>query len=122
MTVVTRDSCNNAVSGAATVAEQINAATFTVSGKNVETQELGDMHDQRLDHFRQYYTLDVLDSFEGEHCYVHLEIYPTLEYFNTYQTSTPIVYALIVLAIFALTGSFFLVYDCFGKIVSLLYF
>ena len=87
--------------------------TYYLAGGEFELRGSGDMHDTKYDHLRSTTLLEVEEQFDHLHetCTYVLDIYPSSELEDQYVSNHPLLYALVVPAIFSLTAIIFMFYD-----------
>ena len=98
--------------------------TYKIDGASAEYLGVGDLHDPRYDYMEQSATLiDEVESrgtntfarvpLVGDHCEYTLTVYPSQAMKDEYVTPKPIVFTVVVVAIFLFTAALFLAYDWF---------
>ena len=87
--------------------------TYVVNGGKDDWAADGDHHDPHYEDMMQQYRFFWKEHPKGtsRHCHFDLYIYPTDEFASIYKSNTPIMYALIVVAVFVFTAVVFFLYD-----------
>lgn len=93
--------------------------TFKVTGPEVEFLGYDDLHNNDYDEWSVTATFAESATFEedksvGEEdsdCYYNIQILPTAEMIDDYQTKLPLFFTIVVVAIFVLTSLAFVLYD-----------
>ncbi|CAB9529947.1 Receptor-type guanylate cyclase gcy [Seminavis robusta] len=95
--------------------------TYQVNGRESEYLGEGDLHEEEYDYLGIEAGLTVAlneileggtESQTGMSCGYYMTIYPSALFHENFQTSRPVVYTIVVLAIFACTSLIFILYDC----------
>ncbi|CAB9526583.1 Receptor-type guanylate cyclase gcy [Seminavis robusta] len=97
------------------------AYTFDIYGEHVTPVGPGDQHNKKYDQMVRKASFESIQNiadgtknglpFHKEHCTIHLEVYPTDVFYQSYHNSTPIVLTLAVAVVFLVAVAMFLVYD-----------
>jgi len=90
--------------------------TYTVHGSKVEGRGEGDLHSGRLNRLAvtSEYMLDPNDvdlPVNNEFCPSSITVYPTEEFLDDFNTPIPTILAGVVLAVFLVTSTTFIIYD-----------
>ncbi|CAB9524302.1 Guanylate cyclase [Seminavis robusta] len=95
--------------------------TYEINGPEAVPLGAGDLHDPAYDSFRRSASFASVDSIadgtkygiplNSDHCLITMDIYPSSEFEESYQTSMPIYLTIAVAAIFVFTVVMFILYD-----------
>jgi hypothetical protein len=92
--------------------------TYTINGPEAEYEGRGGLQDPRFEYIRQSsefaehmrYDGD-LNSSSTKHCKYTLNVYPSVEYRESFESYEPVLFAMVVAAVFFFTIVVFAVYD-----------
>lgn len=84
-----------------------NPVTFYVDGPNCTSLGVGDLHDPTYDELRYDFHFTVSAST----CDFKIQIYPSKDFEDEYMTDKPLIYSIVVVALFAFTSVVFCIYD-----------
>jgi hypothetical protein len=87
--------------------------TYRLDGAEVVHVGQGDHHDRKYDEMVKFFEFefDTAEAEEGHYCHQHMHIFPSDALKKKYETSTPFLYATVILLLFLFTACVFLVYD-----------
>ena len=75
-----------------------------------------DLHDENFSAMELAVDFDVLQELEGTGAWEYtIHAYPSEEFYETYTTSGPIYYTIVVVMVFFVTSMTFVIYDCFVR-------
>ena len=94
--------------------------TYVLDGSEVKPLGFGDLHDPKFDKWGRKATFGQVSLPDGtamgitlDHkCSYHIHVYPSQEFFDEYQTSTPFTITATMVSVFAIAILLFLLYDC----------
>ncbi|CAB9514914.1 Receptor-type guanylate cyclase gcy [Seminavis robusta] len=96
--------------------------SFEVRGHDVEFLGYEDFHDPKYNHLERSSVLDLSSPHNDRtkaqasgDCQYVLRIYPTDELEDAYRSPQPVIYAICMLLVFAMTAAVFLVYDIYVR-------
>lgn len=95
-----------------------NAFTYKVDGGNATFFGVGDLHDQAYDSIKRSTKFVAHDgdltgiSGLSDHCQYTINVYPSEEYEQEYESNKPILFTICVLLVFVFTSLIFVLYDC----------
>jgi hypothetical protein len=105
--------------------------TYQINGPTVEFLGVGDLHNQVYSHMEKSSWLNDLKEYSirgndtsnkspysgipilDDICPFYIRVFPSDTMHAQYATSNPVVFAVVTIFIFALSGFIFLIYDCF---------
>ncbi|CAB9526582.1 Guanylate cyclase (Partial), partial [Seminavis robusta] len=98
-----------------------NEYTYAITGTEVSPLGEGDLHDPRFDDMKRFASFEAIDSiqdgtkdglpFNKDECSISIEVYPSHEFYDTYNTSAPVLFTCSILGIFLFTAIMFVLYD-----------
>jgi class 3 adenylate cyclase len=83
--------------------------TLNIHGPEVEFVGIGDLHDTQYQGLEMSTRFDIFENVED--CTHSIYLYPTSEFQDIFRTNRPVVYSIAAVAIFALAGLVFYIYD-----------
>jgi CHASE domain len=95
------------------------SSTFLIKGPEALFVGNGDLHDPRYSHMRKTASFiqadddEALNPMAKVQCHHIVHVFPTAAMEEAYKTSTPMSYAIIIVAIFSFSAIMFLLYDFF---------
>lgn len=104
-------------------------ATYRIDGRSVTYLGKGDLHDTHYDdmvvtrdvseYIKERASIETtsftLVELDGGYTSYRVHIYPSEDMEDTYVTSNPTIYAIVVASVFVFTSLVFMFYDCLGK-------
>jgi len=95
--------------------------TYKINGEDVKPVGKGDLHDSHYDDMKMSSSFSSVDNIgdgtkfglplNKEHCIVSVDVYPSTIFYDTYNTSTPIIMTVAVAMVFIFTACMFIFYD-----------
>lgn len=95
--------------------------TYEINGEEVRPVGKGDLHERKFEELKESATFDEKDiigdgtkdglPLNKEHCMISIDVYPSQVFYNTYNTSDPIIMTIAVAMIFIFTACMFVFYD-----------
>ncbi|CAJ1951432.1 unnamed protein product [Cylindrotheca closterium] len=93
--------------------------TYQVDGLEARFVGRGDLHSSEYDYLSRQSNIDLIFDYEpgtagqddDPSCHYSIRVYPSDEFRNRYETSEPLLFAIILAAVFVFTAAFFLLYD-----------
>lgn len=92
--------------------------TYTIYGHEATFDGRGDLHDSRYDGMKRSYPFAEFARYDGagedasiNHCDYTINIYPTVEFEESFYTSGPAIYTAVVVLVFVATACIFALYD-----------
>ena len=106
--VVLQDSCQGAF-------------TYRIDGEEVQHRRAGDAHERAYDSKKRSASFEAVSNIADgtkhglplnqDHCQIKLDVYPSSDFFVTYETRAPFSVTLSVAVIFVFTAIMFIIYD-----------
>lgn len=93
--------------------------TYVIRGGNATFLGTGDLHDSTYDsarlsvNFRTYEGDLTGISGVTDHCQYTINVYPSVEFQQDYESNKPVIFCIGVLFVFLFTSAVFVLYDCF---------
>ncbi|CAJ1951428.1 unnamed protein product [Cylindrotheca closterium] len=90
--------------------------TYQVDGLEAKFFGHGDLHSPKYDYLSKGTDIDLIFDFAAEQdedpsCHYSIRVYPSDEFRDRYETSEPLLFAIILAAVFVFTAAVFLLYD-----------
>ena len=93
--------------------------TYIVDGLEAQFAGHGDLHSPEYEYLRRETSLDLIfdrdqttAGVEGSTCHYSIRVYPSDVFRDSYQTSEPVLFAVVLAVVFVFTAAVFLLYDC----------
>ena len=91
--------------------------TYEVNGQEAYFLGMGDLHDTAYDYLVESYHVSAFDhtrntTHDENHCAYDIDIYPSDQLRDTYESHRPLVFAVAAIMIFFSTALVFFIYDC----------
>ena len=95
--------------------------TYEINGEDVLPIGKGDLHDPEYDTMKRSRTFETVENIgdgtkfglplSKDHCMVAIDVYPTQDFDDNYNTNDPMIMTIAVVFIFVFTASMFVLYD-----------
>ena len=95
--------------------------TYEINGEEVRPIGMGDLHDSEYDSMKRSSSFESVENvgdgtkfglpLSKDHCMVSIDVYPSIVFYDEYNTNAPIVMTIAVVIIFVFTACMFVFYD-----------